>query len=195
MGAVDSFTEREQLERFARRYLIPYIDIGMDVTHRARLDDFLISGQIIFSFPGMPCLRCCNFITDERLAEEARQYGETGGGPQVVWPNGVLASTAIGLMVQLLTPWSRFPSEFNYLEYDGNKSTVTPSFWVELLKNKSCPHHPLEETGDPLFDIRDHSILWEPGTPSEAVLPATAKISRVRALLDQIGSWLRGHHF
>ena len=31
VGAVDSFTERDELERFARRYLIPYIDIGMDV--------------------------------------------------------------------------------------------------------------------------------------------------------------------
>jgi hypothetical protein len=31
MGAVDDFKEREQLERFARKHLIPYIDIGMDV--------------------------------------------------------------------------------------------------------------------------------------------------------------------
>src|SRR5690348_14559507 len=30
-GSVDSITEREQLESLARRHLIPYIDIGMDV--------------------------------------------------------------------------------------------------------------------------------------------------------------------
>lgn len=157
IGAVDSFSEREQLERFARRYLIPYIDIGMEVTHRPLLDDYLISGQVIFSFPGKACLRCCNFVTDERLAQEAQQYGAAGGRPQVVWPNGVLASTAIGLMVQLLTPWSRFSVEFNYLEYDGNKSTIAPSFWVEQLRNKRCPHHPLDETGDPFFDVREYS--------------------------------------
>jgi hypothetical protein len=102
---------------------------------------------------------------------------------------------SIGLMVQLLTPWSRFPAEFNYLEYDGNKSTVTPSFWVELLKNKPCPHHPLDETGDPFFDIREHSILWSPGTSSEAVPLSTTKTSWMRALLDQISFWLRGHRF
>ena len=31
VGAVDGSREREQLERFARRHLIPYIDVGMDV--------------------------------------------------------------------------------------------------------------------------------------------------------------------
>jgi len=31
VGAVDSYKEREQLERFARRHLIPYLDIGMNV--------------------------------------------------------------------------------------------------------------------------------------------------------------------
>jgi molybdopterin-synthase adenylyltransferase len=159
LGAPDSFKERDQLERFARRYLIPYIDVGMDVIHRSDRNDYLISGQVILSVPGQPCLRCCNFITDERLAEEARQYGAAGGRPQVVWPNGVLASTAVGLMIRLLTPWSRFPAEFNYLEYDGNRSTVSPSFWVDMLKNKVCVHHPADETGDPLFDI--HTICHQ----------------------------------
>ena len=104
IGAVDSFREREQLERLARRYMIPYIDIGMDV-HEIGKGAFLIAGQVILSSPGHPCLRCCGFITDERLKREAEQYGAAGGRPQVVWPNGVLASTAFGLAVQLLTPW------------------------------------------------------------------------------------------
>src|ERR1700730_12183464 len=30
-GCVDSYRERDELERFMRRFLIPYIDIGMDV--------------------------------------------------------------------------------------------------------------------------------------------------------------------
>jgi hypothetical protein len=36
-----------------------------------------------------PCLRCCEFITDEQLEREAERYGAAGGDPQVVWPNGV----------------------------------------------------------------------------------------------------------
>jgi len=81
MGAVDGFAEREQLERFARRYLIPYIDIGMDV-HDLGKDGFLISGQVILSTPGSPCLRCCGLITDDRLKEEAGKYGAAGSRPR-----------------------------------------------------------------------------------------------------------------
>ena len=73
VGAVDSFIEREQLERFARRHLIPYLDIGMDV-HEIADKQFLIGGQVILSMPGRPCLRCCGLVTDERLKQEAAKY-------------------------------------------------------------------------------------------------------------------------
>jgi molybdopterin-synthase adenylyltransferase len=164
VGAVDTFTEREQLERFARRHLIPYIDVGMDV-HAIGGEGFLIAGQVILSMPGRPCLRCCGFITDERLTEEARNYGGAGGRPQVVWPNGVLASTAVGLAVKLLTPWFSGAPAFTYLEYDGNRGTVTVSPRVARLKGHACPHHPPDETGNPLFDIRQHQAL--DGAPAD----------------------------
>jgi hypothetical protein len=160
VGAVDSFKEREQLERFARRYLIPYIDVGMDV-HDLGKNGFLVAGQVILSTPGAPCLRCCGLVTDDRLAREAEDYGAAGERPQVVWPNGVLASTAVGLAVQLITPWFPCPPVFTYLEYDGNRGTVSVSVQVEVLKGRVCPHHPPDETGDPLFDIRAHLRLLE----------------------------------
>ena len=155
IGAVDSFKEREQLERFARRYLIPYIDIGMDV-HDLGNDRYLISGQVILSTPGGPCLRCCGFITDHRIEQEANRYGAAGGRPQVVWSNGVLASIAIGLLAQVLTPWYPNPPAFAYLEYDGNRGTLSRSAHMEALEHCVCPHHPPNETGDPMFDIREH---------------------------------------
>ena len=158
IGAVDSFKERDELERFARRYLIPYIDIGMDV-HDLGENGFLVSGQVILSTPGAPCLRCCGFITDDRLKEEAQRYGAAGGRPQVVWSNGVLASTAIGLLAQILTPWYRNISSFVYLEYDGNKGTVSRSLYMGILAGRTCPHHPPDETGDPMFDVRQHLTL------------------------------------
>jgi len=153
LGAVDSFKERDQLERFARRFLIPYIDIGMDVLEIAD-QEFLIGGQVILSSPGGPCFRCCNFITDDRLAREAEQYGAAGGRPQVVWPNGVLASTAVGIAIELLTPWHTNRSGFAYLEYDGNRRTVSVSHWVAALGAHKCPHYPPDETGDPGFDVQ-----------------------------------------
>jgi hypothetical protein len=154
VGAVDSFKEREQLERFARRHLIPYIDIGMDV-HDLGDKTYLIGGQVILSMPGKACLRCCGLITDDRLALEANKYGAAGSRPQVVWSNGALASAAVGLIAQLLTPWFKEPPEFVYLDYDGNRGTVIPNDRMELLRNKVCQHHPSEETGDPLFDMRE----------------------------------------
>lgn len=164
IGAVDSFREREQLERFARRYLIPYIDIGMDV-HAIGEVGFLISGQVILSTPRSPCLRCCGLITDERLQREAEKYGAAGAQPQVVWPNGVLASTALGLAVKLLTPWHGDVPSFGYLEYDGNKGTLVPSNRGALLVGTLCPHHPADETGDPLFDIQRHMTITPPARP------------------------------
>ena len=161
LGAVDGFKEREQLERFARRHLIPYIDIGMDV-HELGKSGFLVSGQVILSMPGSPCMRCCDFITDERLEQEATRYGEAGSRPQVVWSNGVLASTAVGLLTQVLTPWYPNPPSFVFLDYDGNRGMVTRNPRMELLKNHVCPHHPADETGDPLFDISKQKFAARP---------------------------------
>lgn len=155
VGAVDSFKERDQLERFARRHLIPYIDMGMDI-HPLKGGNYLIGGQVILSMPGKACLHCCGVITEDRLKEEAGRYGEAGSRPQVVWSNGVLASTAVGLVVQLLTPWFGTPSEFIYLDYDGNRGTLVPNDRMELLRNKACPHHPADEVGDPLFDVQGY---------------------------------------
>jgi molybdopterin-synthase adenylyltransferase len=168
VGAVDSFKEREQLERFARRHLIPYIDVGMDV-HDLGKKGFLVSGQVILSMPGAPCMHCCGFITNERLEQEAKLYGAAGSRPQVVWSNGVLASTAVGLVTQVLTPWYPNPPGFVFLDYDGNKGTITRNARMELLKNHVCPHHPLDETGDPLFDIRKQTFIPRPkGAPAAA---------------------------
>ena len=70
--------------------------------------------------PGGPCLRCCGLITDKRLEQEAERYGAAGERPQVVWPNGVLASTAVGLLAQLLTPWFPRPPLSGVRRQQGN---------------------------------------------------------------------------
>ena len=153
-GCVDSYEQRRQLELFARRYLIPYIDVGMDVTGEE--GRFVISGQVILSMPGCPCMRCMGFLTEELLAAEANRYGAAGGRPQVVWPNGVLASTAVGLFMNLLTPWNGAAPPPLYSEYDGNRMTITPSRRLMYLNGMKCPHFPLEPGG--LGDVN-----WGPG--------------------------------
>lgn len=146
-GCVDRYQPREELERFCRRYLIPYIDVGMDVHGAA--PPYQVSGQVILSLPERPCLRCFGFLTDERLREEARHYGNVGGRPQVVWPNGVLASTAVGAFVQLIAPWSgEMPAL--YTEYDGNRHRLFPSARLAALEGHRCPHFAAgTDLGDP----------------------------------------------
>ncbi|MDP2846813.1 MAG: ThiF family adenylyltransferase [Humidesulfovibrio sp.] len=194
VGAVDSYKERDQLERFARRHLIPYLDIGMDV-HALGKNGFLISGQVIMSMPGGPCLRCCGLVTEERLTKEAQAYGAAGGRPQVVWPNGVLASTAVGLLAQLIAPWHHKLSEFVYLEYDGNKGTMKPSARMELLQGKPCPHHPAGEVGDLLFDIREHIAKLQtdhPGksTESSLLINGNSLWAKLKIKIFSVFKWL-----
>lgn len=152
VGAVDSFAVRDELERFNRANLIPYVDIGMDV-HSLPGGEYLVSGQVILSLPDEPCLHCYGVLTEERLRQEAQRYGQAGSRPQVVWPNGVLASTAVGMVVQLLTPWHRMDRAGIYLEYDGNWGTVMQSPRLKHVK-LPCPHHLPEGRGDPFFDVR-----------------------------------------
>lgn len=152
-GCVDSFAARDELERDVRRFLIPYIDVGMDV-HGVN-GGFAIAGQVAVSLPGGPCLRCMNVINPDLLGREAAQYGQGGSRPQVVWPNGVLASMAIGLALALVTPWASNPSMPCLVEYDGNVPEVRPSSAVLHLARVQCPHFAgVEDTGDPWFGRR-----------------------------------------
>lgn len=179
IGGVDSYTQRSELEAFCRRLMIPYVDMGMDVHE---LDTgFSISGQTILSMPGGPCMWCTGYLTDARLREEAARYGAAGGKPQVVWPNGVLASLAVGLVVKLLTPWRASQGEIGaYLEYDGDAQTVRTSNRFRAVADKTCRHYPSDQVGDPLIDLR----LIDPpvDTQDEVETPQPA-------LVDP--SWLR----
>jgi molybdopterin/thiamine biosynthesis adenylyltransferase len=167
IGGLDSVRAKDELDAFCRRFLVPYLDMGMDVYGEAGLH--LIAGQVVLSSAGGPCLRCLGIVTDKALETEAAAYGNAGSKPQVVWPNGVLASTAVGLALQLLTPWHEAPMEGAYLEYDGNRGTISPSHRYELAAQRSCSHYPAEERGDPGFDVRSMTnaapVLNEPPAP------------------------------
>lgn len=149
-GCVDTYKGRAEIEAFSRRFLIPYIDIGMDVHDVNGLK--VMAGQVIGSLPGAPCMRCLGFLTDEKLAQEARHYGNAGGRPQVIWPNGILASTAVGIFVEWFTHWQPAPLSPAYLEYDGNKMTLTPSNRLRYVEKIICPHYSdFGSVGDPIW--------------------------------------------
>ena len=147
IGGVDSYKCRHELEILCRRYLSHYIDIGMDV-HGT--DQSVIGGQVILSSPGGPCMWCMGFLTHERLAAEAARYGNAGPRAQVVWPNGVLASSAVGLAVDLVTNWTRRKRRHEFLVYDGNAGTLTRSVTLRTLRS-NCGHFNTIDVGDPVL--------------------------------------------
>lgn len=150
IGCVDSFAARRELEVACRRYLIPYVDIGMDVS-LVESEPPRMAGQVILSMPGEPCLFCLGFLTEERLAQEAARYGAAGERPQVVWPNGVLASTAIGVVMDIVTGWTRQQDRVVYLSYDGNTGEVKPHVRLRYLQVRACHHYGAADLGDPIL--------------------------------------------
>lgn len=149
LGSVDGFAERRELEACCRRFLIPLIDIGMDV-HAIEGQPPAMTGQVILSMPGHACMFCMNFLNDQTLAREAKRYGTAGPRPQVVWPNGVLASTAIGIAVDLLTDWTQSLRGPVFLSYRGNIGTLQPDNRLQYIP-KVCPHYPVDAVGEPIF--------------------------------------------
>jgi hypothetical protein len=97
-------------------------------------------------------------VSENHLRDEANRYGDAGPRPQVIWSNGLLASTAISLFVQLVTPWHPNSADTAYFEYNGNDNTLSPSPRIEYVRAGSCMHFPSHDLGDPFFRL-DQTIL------------------------------------
>lgn len=153
-GCVDGYQQRMYLEIASRRYRLPYIDVGMDVTDLGH-GQYAIAGQMITTLPGGPCMKCIGFLTQDRLDQEENKYGDAGVNPQVVWTNGTLASLAVGAFMRLLTPWFNSSVEYEWLELDGNSQVVTKSKQPQYFIQGSCDHFSLSDIGDPFFSLID----------------------------------------
>ncbi len=147
-ACLDSFQSRRDLEAFCRRHFVPLIDIGMNVAASGGAPE--IYGQVVLSLPGEPCLHCAGVLTERSLSQEAQHYGDAGPQPQVVWPNGVLASTAIGIFMQLLTGWTGNCKLPYRLDYQGSRGLLQASPICSAI-TEGCVHYPLGQAGDPQF--------------------------------------------
>ena len=151
-SCLDDYSQREELERYLRRFHVPMIDIGMDVALHEH--GHSIVGQVILSMPGSHCMRCFGFIRDELLQLEAGRYGDAGPRAQVIWPNGTLASTAMGVAMSVLLPWHRQLSVAPYLLYNGNTMEIAASPRLQHLEGIGCPHYgAMAGAGDPCFGL------------------------------------------
>jgi len=110
-----------------------------------------MAGQVILSMPGELCMSCLGFLTEAKLAREAELYGAAGPRPQVVWANGVLASSAVGVAIDLITNWTKSLDGPVYLSYDSNTSCVQPHKRLEYVQGLRCPHFSISQLGNPTF--------------------------------------------
>lgn len=160
IGCIDGFKEREQLEIFCRRHMLPYIDIGLGLTS-VEAGIPVLAGQVVASVPDYPCFRCLGFLNEARLSEEAvENYGDATVRPQVLWGNLKIASTAVSLAVKLVTGWAGPVKLPFYQQYDGNADTVMPHPRLTYLAAELvCPHFPLDRVGRPFFDSEYETSL------------------------------------
>jgi molybdopterin/thiamine biosynthesis adenylyltransferase len=152
VACLDSFRARADINKFARRYMIPLIDVGMVIrTRDERL--VLASGQVISSLPHSACMRCW-FLDEATLTEEALarpagydQNPDAPGDPQVVSMNGTLASEACNCVLDLLTGFSGNRRGAKIWRYDGRSGVLEQG---ELPSRRGdCDACAEEMRGDP----------------------------------------------
>jgi len=103
---------RTDLQELSSRFLIPYIDVGVNI-HAIKDPEpdgprVTIGGNVLTLIPGGFCMWCSGFLSKEKLDAELkgpnRNYFENRDGEaQVVSLNGLVASQAVMEVLQLLT--------------------------------------------------------------------------------------------
>jgi hypothetical protein len=149
-GCLDTLQDRSELEVCSRRFLIPYIDVGLGVFTMAG-ERPRMAGQVVLSMPGSACFRCLGFLNERDLADEVGRYGHAGLRPQVVWANAVLAATAVGVAIDILTDWTQSLRGPVYLSYDGNTGLIVTHPRLRYVPTSSCVHFPPEDVGEPTY--------------------------------------------
>lgn len=153
VGCVDDDGARLELQVLAARYLKPLMDLGagilLDPEGRVRE----MGGQIVFYFPGGPCLLCQGLdphrIISPPIAELHRALGYVPGFSDtptaVVTLNAVLAGLAMDLLTRYLTGFSPIP---RYLKVDLLRFNAVEMRFVSRPSCPICGDQGVEGRGD-----------------------------------------------
>jgi len=143
VGCVDNLQTRADLQEFAWRHVVPFVDVGVGIRARAGTATeprVGVGGNVLVLLPGGFCMWCCNFLSEEKLRNElqgrTRSYFENKSGEaQVISFNGVVASQGVSEIIQLLTGFRGASLEpravaldeqrqRGVLKYDGLRGTL-----------------------------------------------------------------------
>jgi hypothetical protein len=127
IACVDKLQVRDDLNRLCKRYLIPLLDIGLEIAPGGTGSGTVkaIPGRMTKVLADGPCLRCQGVISDTKLTAErdGQPMGYTGVAripdPAVVTLNGIVASIASTEVLQLLTGFAGTNSPNCGWMYDG----------------------------------------------------------------------------
>jgi len=141
----DTMVSRMVLSRMAFQYLIPIIDMGIDIQLDENGRIYRIGGRVMVISPDGPCLECMDILNQDMLAKETASPDETLHNPyiqggevhalSVITFNGVIASLASTEFINLITGFLDRPSEKTYQVYDGKKGLVRT---VQMIPVKEC---------------------------------------------------------
>lgn len=111
----DNIASRVPLNRLAYQYLIPLLDMGMDLQRSGRPGEIrAAAGRVMLIQPDGPCLECMGIITGEALNREGgrRPCGDDDENPashaaSAIFLNGVVASLAVTRWLDALGAFQR----------------------------------------------------------------------------------------
>jgi hypothetical protein len=128
VGCVDNLHARADLQELAWRFLIPYVDVGVNIRAIDQPEPegprVTIGGNVLTVIPGGFCMWCCGFLSKEKLAAELRgpdrsYFENRGGEAQVVSLNGLVASQAVTEVLQLFSGFAGSGLGARTVELDG----------------------------------------------------------------------------
>jgi molybdopterin-synthase adenylyltransferase len=142
----DTLTSRMVLTRIAAQYLLPLIDLGVNIQIDPSSVVARIGGRVMVQLPDDPCLDCMGILQPEILTRElmspaerrANPYVEGANdehAPAVVSLNGVVASLAVTEFLQLVSGRLVRHSPHTFQMYDGIKGTTRV---VSFKPEKNC---------------------------------------------------------
>lgn len=129
-ACTDSHASRAMVSKLCYQYLIPGIDVGVDISAPDGAVH-AITGRTQMMSPGLPCLVCTDSISPDAIRQElmspeqraADPYFSAQSEPQpaVVSLNGTMCSLAITMFLSAVVG---IPMEARYQRYDGIKGVV-----------------------------------------------------------------------
>ena len=127
ISATDNLASRLDADRFARRLLLPLLDVGINIEVRDGTMN-RVGGRLCVLWPTGPCLLCMGVLTPDSVAAEVDPLGYRGDGRRVEAAvasfNAVLSGLAVTECLMLLLGARADAWRSRYLVYDGLQARV-----------------------------------------------------------------------